>query len=226
MRQLCFVLTFYKPAGSLPACCFQKLSFLLPGLHLQAAAWRAWVCCLSSWHCCAARAPSAGRTMSWPPLLRCGSVSRCVQHSIAAAAELCAVYCAHRHPAALHPDSWNTAYTHCLQHCTHLSLPWIFSCLLQEEEDAADYASGLAGDLFSYKPQHVLAGQYMFDDWDPALVGGRGWARLRGCGCCGWALKEAKPDPATASGEFCEGLAAAVAADHWCAVSSQGTGVV
>lgn len=40
----------------------------------------------------------------------------------------------------------------------------------QEEEDAADYASGLAADLFFYQPQHVLAGQYLYDDWDPALV--------------------------------------------------------
>ena len=30
--------------------------------------------------------------------------------------------------------------------------------------------SGLAPDLFFYAPQDVLAGQYMFEDWDPALV--------------------------------------------------------
>jgi len=30
--------------------------------------------------------------------------------------------------------------------------------------------SGLAADLFFYAPQDVLAGQYMFEDWDPALV--------------------------------------------------------
>ncbi|KAL4440115.1 hypothetical protein ABPG75_003116 [Micractinium tetrahymenae] len=40
----------------------------------------------------------------------------------------------------------------------------------QEEEDASDFTSGLAADLFFYQPQHVLAGQYMFDDWDPQLV--------------------------------------------------------
>lgn len=48
------------------------------------------------------------------------------------------------------------------------------ACALpQEEEDAADFTAGLASDLFFYQPQHVLAGQYMFDDWDPELVGAR-----------------------------------------------------
>lgn len=42
---------------------------------------------------------------------------------------------------------------------------------LQEEEDAAEYAAGLASNLFFYAPADVLAGQYMFEDWDPALVG-------------------------------------------------------
>jgi hypothetical protein len=42
--------------------------------------------------------------------------------------------------------------------------------LLQEEEDASDFTSGLSSDLLFYPPEHVLAGQYMFDDWDPALV--------------------------------------------------------
>lgn len=46
--------------------------------------------------------------------------------------------------------------------------------LLQEEEDAADYAAGLASDLFFYAPQDVLAGQYLYDDWDPELVGTAG----------------------------------------------------
>lgn len=42
--------------------------------------------------------------------------------------------------------------------------------MLQEEEDAAEFAAGLAGDLFLYAPEHVLAGQYLFDEWDPQLV--------------------------------------------------------
>ena len=55
--------------------------------------------------------------------------------------------------------------------------------LLQEEEDAADFTSGLSSDLLFYPPEHVLAGQYMFDDWDPALV--RGTAALwTACRCC------------------------------------------
>ncbi|EFN52789.1 hypothetical protein CHLNCDRAFT_138430 [Chlorella variabilis] len=40
----------------------------------------------------------------------------------------------------------------------------------QEEEDAAEYAAGLASNLFFYAPADVLAGQYMFEDWDPALA--------------------------------------------------------
>lgn len=43
--------------------------------------------------------------------------------------------------------------------------------LLQEEEDASEFVSGLAADLFFYAPRDVLAGQYLFEDWDPALVG-------------------------------------------------------
>lgn len=43
--------------------------------------------------------------------------------------------------------------------------------LLQEEEDASEFVSGLASDLFFYAPHDVLAGQYLFEDWDPALVG-------------------------------------------------------
>lgn len=46
--------------------------------------------------------------------------------------------------------------------------------LPQEEEDAAEFAAGLAGDLFLYQPEHVLAGQYLFDEWDPELVRRRG----------------------------------------------------
>ena len=47
----------------------------------------------------------------------------------------------------------------------------------QEEEDAAEYVAGLASDLFFYEPQDVLSGQYLFEDWDPALVceGGTAW---------------------------------------------------
>lgn len=40
----------------------------------------------------------------------------------------------------------------------------------QEEEDASEFVSGLASDLFFYAPHDVLAGQYLFEDWDPALV--------------------------------------------------------
>ncbi len=48
---------------------------------------------------------------------------------------------------------------------------------MQEEEDAADFTASLASDMFHYQAQHMLAGQYMYDDWDPQLV--RSW--LAGC---------------------------------------------
>lgn len=58
--------------------------------------------------------------------------------------------------------------------------------------------SGLAADLFFYAPQDVLAGQYLFEDWDTQLVRAACWRAwlaaavlcwlllcLAGC-CCAW----------------------------------------
>ena len=46
---------------------------------------------------------------------------------------------------------------------------------MQEEEEASELVSALASDLHAYPPVDVLSGPYLFDDWDPELVG---------CGCC------------------------------------------
>ena len=54
----------------------------------------------------------------------------------------------------------------------------------QEEEDAADFVSGLASDLHHYRAEHVLTGQYLFDDWDPQLVGWAGGGAGGGGGAC------------------------------------------
>lgn len=42
-----------------------------------------------------------------------------------------------------------------------------------EEEDAADYAAQVAGDMFSYPVEHVLVGQYLHEEYDPGLVRNR-----------------------------------------------------
>jgi secreted Zn-dependent insulinase-like peptidase len=43
-------------------------------------------------------------------------------------------------------------------------------CRFQDEEDSMDTVSGLAAAMFCYRPEHVLSGAYLHEEWDPALV--------------------------------------------------------
>lgn len=39
-----------------------------------------------------------------------------------------------------------------------------------EEEDATDYVTAVSSNMLSVQPQHVLLSDYLYEDWDPALV--------------------------------------------------------
>lgn len=39
-----------------------------------------------------------------------------------------------------------------------------------EEDDAMDYVTGIASNMMSVRPEHALLAEYLYQDWQPALV--------------------------------------------------------